>query len=97
MTQHLVALFRRFFAAVVLVVAALWGVVAVVTELGQLFIEDLDRSFLLAEKIFDQVMPVSFELLLLSKELFNVVLCRFHRPLGSCRLLGHGVYCNAKP
>jgi hypothetical protein len=85
------------FVGGVLMVAALRRVLAVVAQLGQLFIEDLDRGFLLAEKIFDQVMPVSFELLLLGKELFNVVLCRFHRSLGSRRFLGHGVYFNAKP
>lgn len=59
---------------VVLVMAALRGVLAVVTELRQLVIKSLDGGFLLAKKLLDQVVPVGFERLLLGKEFFDVIL-----------------------
>src|ERR1035441_8785503 len=63
----------------VLVVGALRGVLVVVAQLFQLLVEGLDGGFLLAENLFDQVMPVGFERLLLGKEFFDVVF--WHRSI----------------
>src|ERR1017187_7105115 len=56
------------FVCVVLVVAALRGVLAVVTELGQLLIEGLDGGFLLAKDFLYQLVAMGFERLLLGEE-----------------------------
>src|ERR1035441_1920567 len=63
----------------VLVVGALRGVLVVVAQPGELLVEGLDGGFLLAENLFDQVMPVGFERLLLGKEFFDVVF--WHRSI----------------
>src|ERR1035441_8712849 len=63
----------------VLVVGALRGVLVVVAQLFQLLVKGLDGGFLLAENLFDQVMPVGFERLLLGKEFFDVVF--WHRSI----------------
>ena len=93
--QRTVALFWRFLLGV-LVVGALRGVLVVVAQPGELLVEGLDGGFLLAENLFDQVMPVGFERLLLGKEFFNVGFRGFTRSAGlrrgSRRLLGHVVY-----
>ncbi len=66
-----VALFRRLLVAVVLVVAPFRRVLAVVTELGQLLIEALDGSFLLAKDFLDQFVAMGFERLLLGEEFID--------------------------
>src|ERR1039457_5622747 len=80
----------------VLVVGALRGVLVVVAQPGEFLVKGLDGGFLLAENLFDQVMPVGFERLLLGKEFFNVVFRGFPRSPGSRggsrRLLGHVFY-----
>src|ERR1700681_471718 len=55
------------FVGVVLVVAALRRVLAVVAQLGQLFIEGLDGGFLLAKDFLYQLVAMGFERLLLGE------------------------------
>ena len=83
MEANLRAVFRdgllwRFLLGV-LVVGALRGVLVVAGQPGEFLVEGLDGGFLLAENLFDQVMPVGFERLLLGKEFFDVVF--WHRSI----------------
>src|SRR5437870_468390 len=55
----------------VLVVAALRCVLAVITQLGQLFVKDLDGGFLLAKDFLYQLMAMGFERLLLCEEFID--------------------------
>src|ERR1700681_2206982 len=59
------------FVGVVLVVAALRRVLAVVAQLGQLFIEGLDGGFLLAKDFLYQLVAMGFERLLLGEEFID--------------------------
>ena len=59
------------FIDVVLVMAALRGVLAVVAELGQLVIEGLDRGFLLTKDFLYQLVAMGFERLLLGEEFID--------------------------
>lgn len=59
--------------------AALRGVLAVVAELRQLVIKDLDGGFLLAKDFFYQLVAMGFERLLLCEEFID-------------RIVGHVVY-----
>jgi hypothetical protein len=54
--------------------AALRGVVAVVTQLGQLVIEGLDGGFLLAQDFLYQLVAMGFERLLLGEEFIDRVI-----------------------
>ena len=74
-------LFRCFLLGV-LVMGALRGVLVVIAQPGEFLVKGLDGGFLLAENLFDQVMPVGFERLLLGKEFFNVVFRGFTRSPG---------------
>ena len=65
------ALFRRSLVRVVLMMAALRGVLAVVTELRQLVIEGLDGGFLLAKDFLYQLVAMGFERLLLCEEFID--------------------------
>jgi len=51
--------------------AALRGVLAVVAQLRQLFIEGLDRGFLLAQDFLYQLVAVGFERLLFGEEFID--------------------------
>ena len=64
-------LLGRLLVVLVLVVAALRGVLAVVTQLGQLFIEGLDGGFLLAKDFLYQLVAMGFERLLLCEEFID--------------------------
>src|SRR5258708_2745257 len=66
-----VALFRRLLVGVVLVMAALRSVLAVVTELRQLVIKDLDGGFLLAKDFLYQLVAMGFERFLLGEEFID--------------------------
>ena len=54
--------------------AALRGVLAVVTELLQLLVEGLDGGFLLAQNFLYQVVAVGFERLLLGEEFIDRII-----------------------
>ena len=61
----------RLLVRVVFVMAALRSVVAIVTQLGQLLIEGLDGSFLLAKDFLYQLVAMGFERLLLCEEFID--------------------------
>src|SRR5258708_6712523 len=62
---------RRFLVCVVLVVAALRGVLAVIAQPFELLVERLDGGFLLAKDFLDQLVALRFEVLFLGEEFLD--------------------------
>ena len=72
----------------VLVMAA-FGVLAVITELGQLLVERLDSGFLLAQQFLDEIVALRFAGLFLGKEFIDRII--WHDAIMPENFWGRGV------